>query len=113
MAPIALHVSEVHRILGEKLEAAEILRILRRLGFELMPEPGKKPEFTVQIPSWRLDVEREIDLIEEIARLHGYDKFANTLPAYAGSVVELPDAEKDKRLRTSLSGAGLRRNHFV
>jgi phenylalanyl-tRNA synthetase beta chain len=106
MAPIALHVSEVHRILGEKIEPAEILRILRRLGFELIPEPGEEPEFTVQVPSWRLDVEREIDVIEEIARLHGYDKFANTLPSYVGSVVELPDAEKDNRLRTSLLGLG-------
>jgi phenylalanyl-tRNA synthetase beta chain len=106
LAPIALHISEVHRILGEKIEAAEILRILRRLGFELIPEPGEEVEFTVQVPSWRLDVEREIDVIEEIARLHGYDKFANTLPAYVGSVVELPDADKDKRLRTSLLGLG-------
>jgi phenylalanyl-tRNA synthetase beta chain len=106
LAPIALHLSEVHRILGEKLEAAEILRILRRLGFELIPEPGEDLEFTVQVPSWRLDVEREIDVIEEIARLHGYDKFANTLPAYVGSVVELPDAEKDRKLRTSLLGLG-------
>jgi len=106
LAPIALHLSEVHRILGEKLEAAEILRILRRLGFELIPEPGEEIEFTVQVPSWRLDVEREIDVIEEVARLHGYDKFANTLPAYVGSVVEQPDAEKDKRLRSSLLALG-------
>ena len=105
-APVALHLSEVHRILGEKLETAEILRILRRLGFELIPEPGEEIEFTVQVPSWRLDVEREIDVIEEIARLHGYDKFANTLPAYVGAVVELPDAEKEKKLRTSLLALG-------
>ena len=50
----------------------------------------------VHIPSWRLDIEREIDLIEEIARLHGYDKFPNTLPAYGGEVRELPDAEKER-----------------
>jgi phenylalanyl-tRNA synthetase beta chain len=106
MAPVALHLSEVHRILGEKLETAEILRILRHLGFELIPEPGEEPEFTVQVPSWRLDVEREIDVIEEIARLHGYDKFANTLPAYVGAVVELPDAPKEKKLRTSLLALG-------
>src|SRR6202142_1339851 len=106
MGPPRLHLAEVHRILGEKLEAAEILRILRRLGFELIPEPGEEPEFTVQVPSWRVDVEREIDVIDEIARLHGYDKFANTLPAYVGSVVEQPDAEKDKRLRTSLLALG-------
>ena len=106
MAPLALRLSEVRRILGEKLESAEILRVLRRLGFELIPEPGEDLEFTVQVPSWRLDVEREIDVIEEIARLHGYDKFANTLPAYVGAVVELPDAEKEKKLRTSLLALG-------
>jgi phenylalanyl-tRNA synthetase beta chain len=105
-APVALHLSEVLRILGERLETAEILRILRHLGFELIPEPGDEPEFTVQVPSWRLDVEREIDVIEEIARLHGYDKFPNTLPAYVGAVVELPDAPKEKKLRTSLLALG-------
>ena len=106
LAPVALHLSEVHRILGEKLETNEIFRILQQLGFELMPERGGDPDFTVHIPSWRLDVEREIDLVEEIARLHGYDKFANTLPAYAGAVVESPDAEKDHKLRTTLLALG-------
>jgi phenylalanyl-tRNA synthetase beta chain len=106
LAPIALHVSEVQRILGEKLETTEILRILRRLGFELVPEHVEEPEFTVLVPSWRLDVEREIDVIEEIARLHGYDKFPNTLPAYVGAVVEQPDSPKDKKLRTSLLALG-------
>ena len=106
LAPVALHLSEVHRILGEKLETNEIFRILQQLGFELMPERGGDPDFTVHIPSWRLDVEREIDLVEEIARLHGYDKFANTLPAYAGAVVEAPDAEKDSKLRTALLALG-------
>ena len=106
LAPVALHLSEVHRILGEKLETNEIFRILQQLGFELMPERGGDPDFTVHIPSWRLDVEREIDLVEEIARLHGYDKFANTLPAYAGAVVEVPDAEKDLKLRSSLLALG-------
>ena len=105
-APLQLRPSEVRRILGETLSVEEIVRILRRLGFELMPEPAEEPEFTVHIPSWRLDVEREIDLIEEIARLHGYDKFANTLPAYAGAVVELPDAKKDQKLRSLLLALG-------
>jgi phenylalanyl-tRNA synthetase beta chain len=106
LAPVALHLSEVHRILGEKLETNEIFRILKQLGFELMPERGGDPDFTVHIPSWRLDVEREIDLVEEIARLHGYDKFANTLPPYAGAVVEPPDAAKDAKLRASLLALG-------
>jgi phenylalanyl-tRNA synthetase beta chain len=106
LAPVALHLSEVRRILGETLETNEIFRILQQLGFELMPERGGDPDFTVHIPSWRLDVEREIDLVEEIARLHGFDKFVNTLPAYAGAVVETPDAEKDRKLRSSLLALG-------
>ncbi len=106
LAPVALHLSEVHRILGEKLETNEIFRILQQLGFELMPERGGDPDFTVHIPSWRLDVEREIDLVEEIARLHGFDKFPNTLPAYAGAVVEAPDSEKDTKLRSALLALG-------
>jgi len=106
LAPIALRVSQVHRILGASLDAREIYRILSKLGFDVMPERGGDADFTVRIPSWRLDVEREIDLIEEIARLYGYDKFANTLPAFAGAVIERPDAERDVKLRSSLVGLG-------
>jgi phenylalanyl-tRNA synthetase beta chain len=106
LAPILLNISEVHRILGKALRAEEILRILSRLGFEFAPERQGGEEFEVTIPSWRLDVEREIDFIEEIARLHGYDKFANTLPPYAGAVIELPDERKDAKVRASLLGLG-------
>src|ERR1700756_5028732 len=58
LAPVALHVSEVHRILGTSLEAREVYRILSKLGFDVMPERGGEADFTVRIPSWRLDVER-------------------------------------------------------
>ncbi len=104
LAPVELDLAEVQRILGEKLPAHEISRILTRLGFVLTT--GTEDRYLVQIPSWRLDVEREIDIIEEIARLHGYDKFANTLPAYSGEVRDLPDARKDARLRSSLLALG-------
>lgn len=98
-APVVLHVAEVRRILGGKLDSGEIFRLLKRLGFALIPEGQDDAQFRVHIPSWRLDVEREIDVIEEIARLHGYDKFENTLPAYSGAVVELPHAAMDATLR--------------
>ena len=94
-----LRVSEVQRILGGNLDAGQIFRLLKRLGFELIPEGQADAQFRVQIPSWRLDVEREIDVIEEIARLHGYDKFENTLPAYSGAVRELPHAAVDATFR--------------
>ena len=105
-APVGLRMAEVHRILGDSLDTNQVVRILQRLGFEVLPEPEQEPEFTVRIPSWRLDIEREIDLIEEIARLHGYDKFENTLPSFSGSVIETPDAAKDQKLRSSLLALG-------
>jgi phenylalanyl-tRNA synthetase beta chain len=105
-APIVLRLAEVRRVLGGNLQTSEIFRILNKLGFTLIPEGQEDEQFRVQIPSWRLDVEREIDLIEEIARLHGYDKFENTLPAYSGAVVELPHASMDATLRTRALALG-------
>src|SRR5271169_2070772 len=105
-APVVLRVSEVRRILGGNLSTGQIFRVLKRLGFTLIPEGQGTAEFRVQIPSWRLDVEREIDLIEEIARLHGYDKFENTLPAYSGAVVDLPHAAMDATLRARALALG-------
>lgn len=105
-APIQIRTSQVERILGSKVEVHEIVAILNRLGFELIPEPGSPPEFFARIPTWRLDVEREIDLIEEIARLHGYNNFPNTLPAFAGAVVENPNAAKESKLRSSMLALG-------
>ena len=58
------------------------------------------------LPSWRLDLEREIDLIEEIARVYGYNRFRNTLPAFAGTVVELPWAEKEAAVRRTMLALG-------
>ncbi len=104
LAPVELDLHEVQRILGENLSTLEINRILTRLGFTVLP--GSEDRYLVHIPSWRLDIEREIDIIEELARLHGYDKFANTLPAYSGEVRDLPDARKDERLRSSLLALG-------
>ena len=89
----------MQRILGGTLGAGQIFRLLKRLGFELIPEGQDDAAFRVQIPSWRLDVEREIDVIEEIARLHGYDKFESTLPAYSGVVAELPNVAVDTEFR--------------
>ena len=98
-APVVLHIAEVRRILGGDLDAGQIFRLLKRLGFDLIPKGQGDAQFQVHIPSWRLDVEREIDVIEEVARLHGYDKFENTLPAYSGAVVELPHAPMDATFR--------------
>ena len=100
---IALASSEVRRILGVEIPSAEIARILRRLGFNV---EGAGPEFTVTVPTWRLDVEREIDLIEEVARIYSYLKIPSTLPSFAGGVVELPQAAHRAALRGRLLSLG-------
>lgn len=105
-APVILHVAEVRRILGGNLTSGQIFSLLKRLGFSLIPEGQGDAQFRVHIPSWRLDVEREIDVIEEIARLNGYDKFENTLPAYSGAVVELPHAAMGAAFRTRALALG-------
>jgi phenylalanyl-tRNA synthetase beta chain len=101
--PIPLRFTEVQRLLSGEIGVTDIERILTKLGFQLSPEESG---FTVEVPTWRLDVEREIDLIEEIARVYGYNKFANTLPAYSGAVVDTPDAARDAKLRSTLLALG-------
>jgi phenylalanyl-tRNA synthetase beta chain len=102
-APIALHRSEVKRILGIDLAADEIERILGHLGFGVVHEGS---DFRVTIPTWRLDVEREVDLLEELARIYGYNKFPNTLPSFTGAVIALPDEAKDARVRQTMLALG-------
>lgn len=103
---LKLRRSEVRRHLGQDIPGTEIARILHRLGFGATPGRTADAEFTVQVPTWRLDVEREIDLIEEIARIYGYDRFPNTLPGFVGGVIELPDAKKEEGIRASLLALG-------
>ncbi len=110
--PIALALSEVQRILGttideEGITTATVESVLTALGCELSAEPGKSgPAWQVTLPSWRLDLEREIDLIEEVARVYGYNRFANTLPEFGEGVRALPWAEKEAMVRGTLLAAG-------
>ena len=106
---IVFSVSEVHRILGatedkDGITAATTETILTGLGCGLAKI--SEGEYSVTLPSWRLDLDREIDLIEEVARVYGYNRFRNTLPAFAGSVVELPWAEKEAAVRRALLALG-------
>ena len=102
--PIPLRHSEINRNLGIDISENEIERILRRLGFNITRAAAS--DFSVQVPTWRLDVEREIDLLEELARIYGYNNFPNTLPAFAGSVVELPDEPKNAKVRGTMLALG-------
>jgi phenylalanyl-tRNA synthetase beta chain len=76
------------------------------LGETARGDRGGDGLYRVTLPSWRLDLEREIDLIEEIARVYGYNRFRNMLPPFAGSVVELPWAEREAAVRRTLLALG-------
>jgi phenylalanyl-tRNA synthetase beta chain len=108
-APIALRVSEVARHLGATADglgiSAEVVeRYLSALGCELTATGPAA--YSVKLPSWRLDLEREIDLIEEVARVYGYNRFADTLPGSAGAVRELPHVRQERAIRETLRGLG-------
>jgi phenylalanyl-tRNA synthetase beta chain len=108
--PVALALSEVQRILGrtidpEGLTAAIVENVLTALGCGLSPQPaGNNEAWHVTLPSWRLDLDREIDLIEEVARVYGYNRFANTLPAFGEGVRALPWGGSESAARCSQPG---------
>jgi phenylalanyl-tRNA synthetase beta chain len=113
--PVTLQLQEVHRLLGATMDkkgiAAETVEAtLNGLGCGLAADLDDLREgslsWNVTLPSWRLDLEREIDLIEEIARVYGYNRFANTLPAFGEGVRALPFAVKEAAVRDTLRAAG-------
>jgi len=108
--PVALALSEVKRILGTTVDeggitAATVEGVLRALGCGLK-DTDAEAAWLVTLPSWRLDLDREIDLIEEVARVYGYNRFANTLPAFGEGVRALPWAESESVVRRTLLDAG-------
>ena len=110
-SPVALALSEVQRILGKTIDeegitAATVEAVLTALGCGLTRQAGQQASWQVTLPSWRLDLEREIDLIEEVARVYGYNRFANTLPAYGEGVTALPWADHEAAVRSTLLAAG-------
>lgn len=109
--PVALALSEVHRLLGTTIDkggitAETVEKVLTALGCKLAAQSGEAAAWQVTLPSWRLDIEREIDLIEEVARVYGYNGFANTLPTFGEGVKALPWAEAEAAVRSTLRAAG-------
>jgi phenylalanyl-tRNA synthetase beta chain len=84
VAPVVnLPAGEVQRLLGIPIDPATSAGYLRRLGFEVSGES----DLVVTVPSFRPDVTRPADLVEEVARIHGYDKIPATLPFGTGGVL--------------------------
>jgi len=105
---IDLQVSEIRRLLGIELAAQDIAQMLTSLGFECELIQGEAPVVRTAVPSFRLDVTIPADLVEEVARMYGYDRLPTTLIAD-----EMPAQESDvglemeERVRDLLVGCGL------
>ncbi|MGO8671062.1 MAG: phenylalanine--tRNA ligase subunit beta, partial [Capsulimonadaceae bacterium] len=112
---IALRPSRTNNILGTNLASGEIAHSLRRLGLTVGSSPssfqgeGRNDVlFQVTVPTFRPDLVKEIDLIEEVGRIVGYDTLPETLPRRPGTAaVDAPAGVLAVRLRDVLSGLGM------
>ncbi len=104
--PVALRPTRVAQLLGDTVPEEEIERLLTSIGFEV--EPGAERAYRVIAPSWRHDISREADLVEEIARLRSYDVLPGELRPYRlGTVPDHPLYTTAMRVRDALVAAGL------
>ena len=103
--PMTTSIDYVNRSLGTNLAYADIAAIFRRLGMDIS---GDEESFTVQVPRRRWDITIPADLVEEIARIYGYNNLPTTLPQEDGTAGELTSTQKLRRqIRNLAEGAGL------
>ena len=102
---ILLRASRIERVLGMSLPPLVVEKLLKRLGMRVAKATGGKMErrWKVSPPSWRSDIVREEDLIEELARTHGYDKLPTRAPQTLLHVPAAPESRiAQNRLRAAL-----------
>jgi len=113
---IELRLSRINHLLGQVntddgvgyIKATDVESILGALGCKLTPVEGQENTWSVKVPPYRYrDLEREIDLIEEVARLYGYDRFIDTLPAKTEPGQLSPEYAIKNKLRSVLRSVGL------
>jgi phenylalanyl-tRNA synthetase beta chain len=99
---------QVNWLTGMTVSSREAARALAALGFEVEPEPADERFLAVTVPTWRADVVESADLVEEVARIVGYDRVPSTIPT--GPLPEPVRAswfERENAVRDTLVGAGL------
>src|SRR6185312_15411518 len=110
-ARIRLRASRVNAVLGTDLDAEDVWDSLAPLGIELTGSDvagSADDELVAIVPTFRPDLEREIDLVEEVARRIGFDRIGRTLPDTHGQVGMLTTRQHERRLvADALVGIGL------
>jgi phenylalanyl-tRNA synthetase beta chain len=101
---VRLRRDRIGRLLGQEVPAADVPRILTPLGFEVQ---GDRDEWTVAVPTFRVDVAREADLIEEVGRHFGFDRIPAAFPPLS-EPQEPPDSNlvRESVLRQTLTASG-------
>ncbi|MFN2602646.1 MAG: phenylalanine--tRNA ligase subunit beta [Gemmatimonadaceae bacterium] len=105
--PVEARVARINAVLGDPIPADEISSLLESIGFAVTTENGGE-SLSVTPPSWRRDVVGEVEVIEEVARLHGYDAFPSDIRPFRPSAV--PDAPLhiiSDRVRRACVASGL------
>jgi len=98
---------DVRRLLGFDVAADEIRRALEALGFSLQPVAADSDErFAVEVPAWRADVAIAADLVEEIARIIGYDRVQAELPPIAAQTLDSAAFDREMVIARTLVGLG-------
>jgi phenylalanyl-tRNA synthetase beta chain len=101
---VAFHPQRVQELTSLAVDPSEMNRILFGLGFEQVDT--SLPQLNFKVPSWRIDVDQEVDLIEEIARHAGYDKIGSELPPSNAAGEYQPSEMKQRVLRRALNAFG-------
>jgi len=101
---VTMRLSRLKKLLGFEIDMDYVLSLFERLGFE--PQFDKKGIVTCIIPSWRNDLRREVDLIEEVIRIHGYDKVPTEQKIHIN--VTTPDTHRRtcEKVTHTLGGCG-------
>lgn len=103
---ITLRFPQIKKILGCEIENSKCISILEKLGFKTLGKNESAAKF--EVPSFRsVDVTREIDLIEEIARINGFDKIGPTLPSKNQSPIISLEEQTLKKIHSTLLASGL------
>ena len=102
--PITLRLAQLERILGIRIDREKAARILEALGLDSLG--ADQSSLTVRPPSWRSDLEREIDLIEEVARIHGYEHIPENRSVPLSIAPRGQRERVESAVREFLTGAG-------
>lgn len=102
---IPLSQSRIREIIGTDIAAKDVLRILKSIGMKV--RQVAKGQYQVTVPTYRVDITREIDLIEEVVRLYGYDLVPSAMPTVAVTeMAVIPRLATEEKIRQLLVGNG-------